>query len=112
MSNQGPSYAHLAFQQLQQAGTLANAQGNPAVIQALATLGQGLATLAQAQETAQLRAAVEEIAKVQVPPNTVPQHEYDEAIRELNKRQATIGDLQAQLRIKDNLGGESVTPEG
>ena len=112
MANQGPSYANLAFQQLQQAGTMATSQGNPAVIQALATLGSGLAALAQAHETAQLRAAVEVMARVQVPPQTVPRHVYDEAIQKITQQQTDIGELQSQLQIKNKLGGEPVTNEG
>lgn len=112
MSNQGPSYAQLAHQQLQQAANMVNSQGNPAIIQAVATLGHGLATLAQASETAKMRQAIEAMASVQVPPNTVPRHQYDEAIQGYTKEQARVAELQAQLRVQDKLDGEPVKNEG
>lgn len=102
MSN-GESYGQMAHEWLGRAAGSCPPGTDP---QTLATLGAGFAQLAQAQETARLVQAVGAIARVQVPPQTVPQHEYDEALKELDKRAGVITDLEAQLRIKTNLQGE------
>lgn len=112
MAQNQPPYGQLASTYLEQAATLANEKGAPGIIQTLATLGSGLATLAQASETAKMRQAIEALARVQVPPNTVPRHQYDEAIEGTIKLQAQVGELEAQLRVKNNLDGEPVKNEG